>query len=331
MDLTWLDPAQLRDRDVAGAASVLEAARHADAPYRVGQTVQQFTARIRLGRDGTPPVTALARDRDGAPVGFIGLSFPGWDNRHMAELVVTVDPLRRGSGLGRRLFEAGLDRVRQEGRSVLIGHGADSPALSGFATAMGMAPVLTIAARRLDLRAVDGAWLAREHAAAEAHGPAYELVRLPGETPEEMMPAMVALTAAINDAPIDDMAVDDQAFSAERLRAYERGLRAGGQRVYRLLARCRDSGELAGHTVVGVDQQRPWYGFQHDTSVVGAHRGHRLGVRLKVGMMQWLAEVEPQLHSIDTTNAVSNGHMIRVNELLGYRQLGTATNWQRRL
>jgi hypothetical protein len=35
----------------------------------------------------------------------------------------------------------------------------------------------------------------------------------------------------------------------------------------------------------------------------------------------------PHLHTIDTTN----DHMIRVNELLGYRLVATSSEWQRQL
>jgi RimJ/RimL family protein N-acetyltransferase len=294
----------------------------------MGQTVQMLTARLRYGREDDPPATALARDARGVPVGFVGLTFSRWDNTHLAGMVVTVDPLRRRQGLGRALFEAGLARVRQQGRTVLLGYGVDTPALRGFATAMGMDSVFTVAESRQDLRTVDSERLDRECAAAGAHATAYELVRLAGRTPEEMLPAVVAMTAAINDAPTEGMAVDAEAFSAERIRAYERCLIASGQRLYRLVARHRDTGELAGHTVVGVEEQRPWCGSQHDTSVVRAHRGHRLGLLLKIGMLRWLAEVEPQLHHIDTNNAASNTHMIRVNELLGYQRLATVRTWQ---
>ena len=48
-------------------------------------------------------------------------------------------------------------------------------------------------------------------------------------------------------------------------------------------------------------------------------------------MMQWLAEVEPQLESVDTWNAESNDHMIGVNEQLGYRVLGRGVQFQRTL
>ena len=59
--------------------------------------------------------------------------------------------------------------------------------------------------------------------------------------------------------------------------------------------------------------------------MVRAHRGHRLGLRIKVAMMDWLAQAEPQLEHIVTGNASSNSHMIGINEDMGYRVLD---RWQ---
>ena len=91
------------------------------------------------------------------------------------------------------------------------------------------------------------------------------------------------------------------------------------------------SGAIAGHTVVAVRGDRPQLGDQHDTTVVGAHRGHRLGLLLKAEMMRWLREDEPQLRTIVTSNAASNKHMIQINELLGYRVMYKEISWQRSL
>ena len=62
-----------------------------------------------------------------------------------------------------------------------------------------------------------------------------------------------------------------------------------------------------------------------------AHRGHRLGLVLKIAMLYWLREEEPQLRIVDTWNAASNAHMIRVNEMLGYQVMAEAIVWQRHL
>ena len=45
-------------------------------------------------------------------------------------------------------------------------------------------------------------------------------------------------------------------------------------------------------------------------------------------MMRWLAEVEPQLETVDTLNAESNDHMVGVNERLGYRVMGRELQYQ---
>ena len=49
------------------------------------------------------------------------------------------------------------------------------------------------------------------------------------------------------------------------------------------------------------------------------HRGHRLGLLLKIEMMRWLAEAEPQIAEIVTWNNADNRYMIDVNEAIGYR------------
>jgi len=59
--------------------------------------------------------------------------------------------------------------------------------------------------------------------------------------------------------------------------------------------------------------------MQADTAVARHHRGHRLGLLLKIDMLRWMAEAEPQLTIIETWNNVDNRFMIDVNEALGYR------------
>ncbi len=118
-------------------------------------------------------------------------------------------------------------------------------------------------------------------------------------------------------------------FTADRVRAYETAQLAQSNGFYRIYARHRGTGELAGQTVVAVDTDVPQLGEQHDTSVVRTHRGHRLGLLLKAEMMLWLREAEPQLEEVDTWNAESNPYMIGVNEVLGYRIMGRELAFQK--
>jgi hypothetical protein len=200
-----------------------------------------------------------------------------------------------------------------------------------FAASVGLERAQDVVERRQDLTALDWARLDAAYDDAGAHATGYELVPLAGRVPEPMQAAVAEMTAAINDAPLDALDVEDEVFTPERLRAFEHMHDLLGKRVYRLIARETSTGALAGVTVVTVDSERPWLAEQYDTSVVRAHRGHRLGVLLKVGMLRWLREQEPQVRDIRTWNAASNTHMIAVNELLGYEVQLSGVEWQRHL
>jgi GNAT superfamily N-acetyltransferase len=181
------------------------------------------------------------------------------------------------------------------------------------------------AQRRLLPQRLDYADLA--HVARDATDQAsdYELVRLHGPAPDEWIPQLGRLFEALNDAPLDGIDLEPDLFPDERVRRYEQALATRGQDVYRLMARHRPTGELAGHTIVCVDRCRPGFANQEDTAVLPAHRGHRLGLLLKSSMLLWLRDDEPHLRVIDTWNAESNAHMIAVNDRLGSRVSGRAT------
>jgi GNAT superfamily N-acetyltransferase len=332
MHLAWLNREHLDDRDVAGAVALLEAARLVDSPHQlVGPTVFSYTAFLQTGWDGTPPDAALARDDKGRVVGVLQVTLPHWDNTHLGSVDVTVDPLARRQGIGRRLFETGIERVRAAGRRLVLTDCWAETAGVEFAEAMGLERASVGVQRRQDLCALDWPLLDAEYAEAESRAGGYELLRIAGPTPEDMLVDVAAMTAAINDAPIDDLEIEDEVFTAERIRIFEAAQLAGRNRIYRVIARERETGVLGGHTMVGVDAEHPGYAGQYDTSVLQAHRGHRLGRLLKIAMLQWLADEEPQLRKLDTWNAASNAHMIEVNEILGYEIVASGIEWQRHL
>ena len=331
MDITWLDPAHLADRDLAGVVAVLEAAREADAPHEFSPTTATVTVRLTDGWDGDPPQAALARDARGRPTALLAIGLPEWDNTHMGVLDIHVDPVARRQGIGRHLFELGAERVRAAGRSLLVTDGFESAAGTAFAKAMGLDRASEVVYRRQYLRTLDWARLDKEYAAAERHAARYELVRMPGAVPDDMVDAVLLMGSAINDRPTDDLDVEAEVFTPKRLRAFEAGQAKRGRRLYRLVARELSTGTLAGQTMVAVLSDRPWHSNQYDTSVVREHRGHRLGLYLKLGMLRWLAEEEPQLRVLDTDNAASNSYMINVNEILGYVVIAKSLEWQKYL
>lgn len=312
--------------DVVG---VYAAADAVDRPWHPGYSTALVRTLATHGWDDVPERFFLGRDVTGTLVAAGSLMMPTRDNRHAAVIEVRVAPDHRGEGLGSAFYDH-LERVATgAGRTRLFTGGPESPAGRRFAERRGYALGSIGMDRRVDLDEVSAEAVQTTFDEAEQCSGEYELVRLAGALPDELLNAYVEAVSAINDAPLDDLEIDDEVYDADRVRYYERGQFLSGHRLYRVLARHRGTGEIAGHTVVAVEADRPHLGDQHDTTVVRAHRGHRLGLLLKADMMRWLRDVEPDLRTITTQNAASNAHMIAVNERLGYRVMGRSMGFQR--
>ncbi len=304
--------------------------QQADSPWAHPMTVTSLVGMMRHGWDGETPRSLVARVGDRV-VGHASFWIGEWDNTDLAWFDVSVHPDARRGRVGSSLVDALRDLTRQTGRTKIGADGWDAESTYAFAGAHGFEKKSQAINRRQFLAEIDPAFVEKLHAEAAELAADYELLRIAGPTPADLMDKVAVMTAAINDAPLDDLDIEDEVFPPERVRGYENATIARGQRLYRLVAQHRGTGELAGHTIVAVEDERPAIGHQHDTSVVREHRGHRLGVLLKAGMLRWLAEAEPQLETVDTWNAESNDHMIGVNEQLGYRVLGRGLQFQRAL
>lgn len=332
METVHIDPLDVDDpSDAQRVVDVFATADAVDRPWHPGYPAAVVQVLATHGWDGDPDQFCLGRDAGGTLVAAGSTVLPTRDNLNAALVEVRVLPDHRGKGIGSAFLDH-LERVAiGAGRRRFFSGGPESDAGRRFAEAHGYAVASVGMSRRVDLGEVSADAVQAAYDEAAPHGREYELVRLAGPLSEELMEAYVDAVSAINDAPLDDLDVDDEIFDADRVRQYEQGQLLSGHRLYRVLARHRDTGAVAGHTVVAVETDRPHLGDQHDTTVVRAHRGHRLGLLLKADMMRWLRDVEPGLRTISTQNAASNAHMIAVNERLGYRLTGRSTEYQRDL
>ena len=73
---------------------------------------------------------------------------------------------------------------------------------------------------------------------------------------------------------------------------------------------------------------KPWLAEQDDTLVAAGHRGHRLGMLVKIANLRRLAEL-PRVERVTTFNAAENEHMLAINVALGFRPAGWDGEWQR--
>ena len=257
---------------------------------------------------------------------------PWRDNRHLVLASLTVHPDRRRQGHGSALMEELLRRATAAGRTtVWLGVAADDEGSQAFLSRHGFRYANPDARRRQVLAEVDPTHLDRLFVEAEVRAADYELLRLSPPYADELLADLVEVTAAINDAPMGELTYEDEHFDLQRLRDLETARTGRGDRVYRVVARHRGTGEVGGHTVVFLHPDRPTFGNQGDTAVARAHRGHRLGLLLKIDMMRWLAASEPQLEVIETWNQAGNDYMISVNESIGYRLHRNFHVWERNL
>jgi len=301
------------DLDLAEEIVALKQRVLADLPIGV-ESGPAYLLNLRHGSGERMPHKLFLARQSGALAGFGHLAEPQLEYADVAFVMSYVDPSQQRRGLCRALLEVmrqSTSRPRLRARAWI---GTSGPAV---ARSLGFQHAMTHVVRRLDLHEhVDRSALRRE---AEAAAAAYELVRRVGPTPAEELAEMVLLREAINDAPD---ATEFEAYPVERIMAYEQALAARRQTPYTIVARHRATGEPAGITMLCVDEFSPSLAHQEDTSVVRAHRGNRLGLLLKLDMIDWLAQERPEVAATDTWNVASNHHMIAVNERLGLRVVG---------
>jgi RimJ/RimL family protein N-acetyltransferase len=269
---------------------------------------------------------------DGAsePVGSIRLHAPKHDNLHMVSVGMMVHPDHRRKGHGNAMATELLRRAKQMGRfTVWAGCAHDDPAAEALLKSHGFT-YASHDVRRFQYPAeLDHDQLDKLYADARARAADYELVRTMVPTDDDVLAQLVEVTAAINDAPMGELDFEDEKFDLQRLRDFETAAQKKGETMYRVYARHKQTGAIGGHTVMMVQPLQPTYGWQYDTAVHRDHRGHRLGTLVKLEMMRWLAEAEPQIERIETWNNADNSYMINANEAIGYRLSRVFDTYQR--
>ncbi|WP_345558806.1 GNAT family N-acetyltransferase [Nonomuraea rosea] len=262
---------------------------------------------------------------DGKVTGGYRLALHLLDNTHVGTVLpLVVRPERRTKGLGSALFEHAVGRLRAHGRRLMLTETPVIGAGARFARAHGMTVALTEARRTLDLRTAD--WPALEAMVPEV--PGYSLEQWIGPAGPELLPDLVTVTGGMNDAPRDGD-LEDMNFSLDRIRDHERRIPDSGETCYTTIARRDSDGAPAGYTrlYLAADRSDGWC-YQADTTVLGEHRGHRLGLLLKLRNLLWMREREPHLERVITWNATSNTHMLAINEAMGFELFDEWNQWR---
>ena len=276
---------------------------------------------------GTENLAFLAR-REGVLVGWLGLYLPQNENVEAATVEVQVAPAYRRQGVGRAIVAEARRQAADLGRNRLLCE-LTGPTAEAFATEHGARMVLADTQRRLDLTTVDDARLDGLLADAVAHSAGYSLLQWAGPTPEEHLPAVAALESRMTtDAPMDDLQWEQEVFDADRMRGRDAVMTARRNRAYTTAVRHDASGVVVGTTMLTVAHGVDGFAGQWQTIVEPEHRGHRLGMLLKVANLRFLQQHEPAVTFIDTWNADSNAPMLRVNVEMGFAPVRQWAEWE---
>ena len=309
--------------------------RH-DQPDEAKPSRERFVHRVRDPGPGREPALFFAW-RDGRVAGFVRTEITTIDNLHTAQLSGQVRPELRRQGIGRALWAHALADVRAKGRTT-VGANACAPVDGGlprtgdgaaFLKAMGLTAKLTMVRRRLDLSAVDKERVEAQLAEGWTHAGGYELRVWVSHTPPDLIDDIAYLDGRLlEDAPTGDLDIEPFKVDAQRVREQEaaaaRAMRTGLNAALVHTA----TGRIAAWSFIGHELVHNGYGSQGVTIVDPDHRGHRLGMVVKLELQKYATAVTPGLRVIETYNADSNAHMIRINDLVGFRPVDAWLNCQ---
>jgi GNAT superfamily N-acetyltransferase len=292
---------------------------------------------------------------------MIGRSGLGWERDAEAatvELTLGVLPSHRRRGVGSLLLAAAEQAARELGRSTVVAYsdhadtaGADGgvaagdvPVLhapdgdavlpasvpaAGFAAAHGYSLAQLERVSRLTVSGRTDAFRRElESRTARASADGYRLELWTDRTPDDLVDAYAAARERmVLDVPAGGVTIDEERWDAARVRERESESLDGGMRLF-VAAAVAPDGAVAGYTELELPLGRE-LAYQYDTLVVGPHRGHGLGMLVKLANLVRLAEAAPERSVVYTWNADENDHMLAINIELGFRRCGLEAIWQR--
>jgi GNAT superfamily N-acetyltransferase len=294
-------------------------------PYR--QSLAEFATQWRYSFPGERELSALAVT-DGRVIGYAVVTLPQRDNLSLCWTDVRVDPAARGRGVGSALLAWTEERARLEGRSAIVseavvpvGERDEHPARL-FATRHGYSLASVEIVRRVLLPVPEGTLDELEAGAVAACGDLYDVTVHVNGVPEQLRESLCAAMNRLGvDAPTGDIDYEEESWTPADYQHYLGHEAELGWSRLTAVAVHRDSGVVAAYSDLVLPTGDPGLVFQWGTLVLREHRGHRLGMAVKVANLRALARVDPGRKTIRTCNDEQNPWMVRINEALRFEKI----------
>lgn len=271
---------------------------------------------------------------DGVTVGAGRLFLFAHDNNHLADLDLHVTPSHRRRGIGRAVLGELERHAREDGRTTIVAStyppvAEESPG-SRFAAATGYHVASAEESKVVDLTSAPAAWPELDAEVDEALDD-YRVEVLDGPIPDEWIEDFCGLLCAfLGEIPSGDLDLRQELWTPQRVREHEERMTALG--ITQVIAvGVAPDGHLCGFTDLRVEEADPRHASVGATLVLPGHRGHRLGLAMKLGNHRRVRELFPECAYVDTTNAGVNAWMNAVNERMGYRVVERCLDVQKKL
>jgi GNAT superfamily N-acetyltransferase len=270
------------------------------------------------------PDTVVAPDDRAVALGHLEL---GHDTANPGFCSAEIDVADGRIDAGHAVLAELLDRAEADGRTSLLGWGPHNAEQTAFWTGLGATERYTERVSDLDLAAVDEGLMQRWIDARTERAGDIRMVHWNGACPPEHLNAFVVARNAINDAPLGDIEIHDEVFTAESTSREFEAFEAVGWEIQALLA-LDPSGEAAALTTVCINGHRPEASWQGDTAVLDHQRRRGIGRWIKAEMWRRLRANRPDITHLRTGNAESNDAMLAINVAMGYEPVHVMAGWQ---
>ncbi|MQM26801.1 hypothetical protein [Glycomyces albidus] len=320
------------------ALAILKAAHDVDTPENPTYTERFFRTLFTHLMPGRERHWFAAVGDDGRAAAFARANFFTEENRELAMYELKVHPDHR-AGDADALLRDHVERFCAEhGRTSIVTavpvYWEGGPARDGSTAraleARGYTLALTTVNRRSPVDPLGADEEERRYTEALAKaGDAYEVRQWIGPVPDDLVDTMCRMdTMIMAEIPLGEIEAQPEQVTPEKLRAREAVNAVEGRTWVHSVAVERATGEVRAWTEIALDEGDTVNGMQGITIVDPAHRGHRLGLLLKLANLRQLRAHSPSTQWIWTDNADVNAPMIAINELMGYETVDANAEYQ---
>ena len=317
---------------------------------------------IRGNTDLAPSVQSLITDRasqlffdntwvlavqgpDDAPeeVGWARVGLTLHEDLDKAHLAVCVHPLKRRQGIGSALLAWGEQLIADAGRTLIFGGAMYGPGedhepylttsegstvpttASGVSFSMNRGYEVAQAQLQSVLAVPLRPSLASELMAQTLpHTTGYKLHTWYCEIPQEWKDSFANLKEAFSlDAPQGGLQFEQEHWDVDRVDQMVQEVLSQGDLFVMTAAEHIDTSEIVGFTELrwsaqpGEEAAEQWF-----TIVSSQHRGHRLGMWMKLVNLDAFMSRCPGVRRVYTDNAQENAHMLAINVAMGFQPGG---------